>query len=145
MKAMTTFSTYAELNAPILAFLTQKPAADRVEKETVTASYKLRPPKYSMAVSSTVKPKYMPHSHIAVVWVLGVSFPFTGPTDSAPMRWKVPAPAPSAGRKATKRTTIPMPPSQLVMLLQKRMLLKLPSISVIVVAPVVVKPLIISK
>ena len=71
------------------------------------------------------------------------------------MRWKVPAPvvAPIAGSSATKRTTIPIPPSQFVMLLQKRIPLQQPSIPVLVntpvslnvVAPVVVNPLMISK
>ena len=85
----------------------------------------------------------MDQSAIAVYLILGVSLSFVGPTDSAPTN---PVPfTPRRGRTATKRTTIPIPPSQLVMLRQKRMDLALSSITVNVVAPVVVKPDIISK
>ena len=52
---------------------------------------------------------------------------------------------PIAGSRARNRTTIPIPPSQLVMLRQNRIPLLQASISLRLVAPVVVNPLIISK
>ena len=52
---------------------------------------------------------------------------------------------PKLGRTATKRTTTPMPPSQFVMPRQKIIDFSMISISGIAVAPVVVKPDMISK
>ena len=55
---------------------------------------------------------YMPHNDIAVRWIVGVSFDFVGPTDSAPTS-DVPL-TPKIGSTATNRTTTPIPPSQFV-------------------------------
>ena len=92
---------------------------------------------------------YIAHKTKAVVLVLVVSLPLMGPTDSAHIRWKVPAPsfapAPMTGNKATKRTTIPIPPSQFVIDRQNNTAFVQPSIFVNVVAPVVVKPLILQS
>ena len=55
------------------------------------------------------------------------------------------APDPGVGATATKRTTIPIPPSHWLMLRQKRMEGVSASISESSVAPVVVKPPIASK
>jgi hypothetical protein len=72
----------------------------------------------------------------------GVSRGWVSPDISALSRRA--APTPSNGATATKRTTIPMPPSQWVMLPQKRIDGVSASISESSVAPVV-NPLIASK
>ncbi|OQA41027.1 MAG: hypothetical protein BWY50_01917 [Spirochaetes bacterium ADurb.Bin315] len=78
-----------------------------------------------------------------MVLIFGVNLSFVGPTLSAPTSI-VPV-TPKAGRRATKSTTIPIPPSQLVWERQKRIDRGRLSISLNVVAPVVVNPLMVSK
>ncbi len=73
----------------------------------------------------------------------GVSRGWVRPDISAPS--KRAAPTPSNGATATKSTTIPMPPSQWVMLRQKRIDGVWAPMSESSVAPVVVNPLIASK
>ena len=85
----------------------------------------------------------MDHSAMAVCLIWGVSLSFVGPTDSAPTK-AVPF-TPKAGSMATNNTTTPIPPSQFVILRQKRIDLSTASMLFKAVAPVVVKPLIISK
>src|SRR4028119_2297807 len=80
---------------------------------------------------------------LAVSAMRGVSRVSVSPENSAPS--KRAAPDPTVGATATKRTTIPSPPSQWVMLGQKRMEGVWASMSERSVAPVVVKPLIDSK
>src|SRR5918994_2208159 len=73
----------------------------------------------------------------------GVSLVWVSPENSAPSVRA--APAPMVGATATKRTTIPSPPSQWVMLRQKRIEGVSISSTASSVAPVVVKPLMDSK
>src|SRR5918997_4879406 len=73
----------------------------------------------------------------------GVSLVWVNPETSAPS--KRAAPVPIVGATATKRTTIPIPPSHWVWLRQKRMEGVSASMSESSVDPVVVKPLIPSK
>src|SRR5215208_5732164 len=73
----------------------------------------------------------------------GVSRVWVSPDTSALIRRA--APTPIVGATATKRTTIPSPPSQWVMLRQKSIDGVSASITASSVAPVVVKPLIDSK
>ena len=82
-------------------------------------------------------------SAIAVPLIVGVSLDFEGPTASAPTS-ALPF-TPNIGSTATKRMTTPMPPSQFVRLLQKRMDISSDSISERMVEPAVVKPDMISK
>ena len=72
----------------------------------------------------------------------GLSFSFTGPVTSAFKSWVLPLTPESI---ATKRTTIPMPPSHCVMLRHKRMLRGRLSTSASTVIPVAVKPESVSK
>src|ERR671916_586080 len=80
---------------------------------------------------------------LAVSAMRGVSRVWVSPENSAPSMRA--APAPMVGATATKRTTIPSPPSQWVMLRQKRIEGVSASTTASSVAPVVVKPLIDSK
>src|SRR5215210_1033644 len=80
---------------------------------------------------------------LAVSAMRGVSRGWVSPETSAPSRRA--APAPMVGATATKRTTIPSPPSQWVILRQKSIEGVSASSTVSSVAPVVVKPLIDSK
>ena len=73
----------------------------------------------------------------------GVRRGWVRPDISAPIRRA--APTPSSGATATKRTTMPMPPSQCVMLRQNRMEGVSASMLESNVAPVVVNPLMASK
>src|SRR5829696_1509540 len=80
---------------------------------------------------------------LAVSAMRGVSRVWVSPENSAPSMRA--APAPMVGATATKRTTIPSPPSQWVILRQKRIEGVSASTTASSVAPVVVKPLIDSK
>src|SRR5918998_370069 len=85
----------------------------------------------------------MTSSALAVSAIRGVNLVWVSPETSAPNRRA--APNPMVGATATKRTTIPIPPSHWVMLRQKRMDGVWASTSESSDAPVVVKPLIASK
>ena len=80
------------------------------------------------------------------VWrILGTSFPTEGPGLSARIRCRV-KPCPFCpGATASRKTNIPMPPSQWVKLRQKSSPLLMASTSVRMEAPVVVKPETVSK
>ena len=70
-------------------------------------------------------------------------FPATGPGDSALKIWK--PPMPSFGSRPTVKTSIPIPPIQWVIDLQRTTDLGKDAMPDITVAPVVVKPDTISK
>ena len=85
----------------------------------------------------------MNHNSFAVVVIFGVNLPFSGPVVSALISWK--PPTPKIGSSATVSITIPMPPIQCIWHLHKFILRGKTSMSFTIVAPVVEKPLALSK
>ncbi len=107
------------------------------------ASNRFIPPSISNPASTTVNSIYTPQ-RILAVWVMrGVSLSATGPGTSA-LKSCIP-PTPRKGRIARDSTMIPIPPIQWVRLRQNRIPWEMLSMSVRVVAPVVVKPDMVSK
>ena len=90
-----------------------------------------------------VSSRYRLHNQRAVVEILGCNFPIFSPVDSAENNFW--SPVPIVGRIATVKNTIPIPPIQCVMLLQKRMEWGSVSMLVKMLAPVVVNPDMVSK
>jgi len=76
-------------------------------------------------------------------WILGCNLSFVGPGISA--AYSCMPPIPSNGKTATDSTIIPIPPIQCVMLLQNKIPFGTASISIRIVAPVVVNPDMVSK
>ena len=79
----------------------------------------------------------------AVTDIRGCNLERIGPTDSAEKRFT--SFRPNIGNTATVKNTIPKPPTQCVIIRQKSIDLGNDSISCNIVAPVVVKPDIVSK
>ena len=101
------------------------------------------PPIVRRKTSDKVIVIYVIYNIFAVSLSLGAIFPATGPGDSALYIWN--PPIPKAGRSARVNTSIPMPPIQWVNDLQKIIPCGRDSISLKIVAPVVVNPDTISK
>jgi hypothetical protein len=87
--------------------------------------------------------RYVNQRTLAVSLILGIILKVTGPGTSA--RKIRLAPTPNCESRATKKTMIPIPPSQCVRLLQKRIPLGSPSTFEKILAPVVVNPETVSK
>ena len=86
----------------------------------------------------------MVHSQRAMVLTLGWILSCVTPTASAENSCRLP-PSLKAGRMAMAKNTMPRPPIQWVSARQKRMACDCVSMSSMMVAPVVVKPDIVSK
>ena len=85
----------------------------------------------------------MLYNNFAVPLIRGTNFSIVGPGTSARITWMERSPA--KGTMAMTKTNTPIPPIQWVKLLQNRIPLGSVSISVRILAPVVVNPDIVSK
>lgn len=143
MNSVSTYSTAGEWNQAMLSWWVEKPPVATVDILWFTASNILIPLKYSPRAQVTVRQRYKPHSHLAVVLMRGWIFPIFSPVVSAEKRRR--SPLPMVGSTAIVKNTIPIPPNQWVMLRQKSRPRGRLSMFVSTVAPVVVNPDIASR
>ena len=127
----------------MLRFITEKPPVQTQAKVVTTASYRGRPARRKARISAPVRTKYI----IYKIWedwtVLGTSLEKMGPGTSAwTSTWVRP---PTRGRKASVKSSTPMPPIQEAKDRQNRMPRGRASMSARTVPPEVVKPETISK
>ena len=109
-----------------------------VEKAWSNASQKPMPHSIKAAVAAAVKQKYTQKRASAVSLMRGRGLEEVGPVLSAFTIFVVPRPA--WGKRATKMTMMPRPPSQWVMARKKRMNGGRGERSLMTVAPVPVRP-----
>ena len=127
----------------MLSLRGENPPIATVLKVCITASSGCMPASSSRATSSADMPTYSSHRILAVWAMRGVSLSTVGP--GASLRSTFSPPIPMRGRIATVSTTIPMPPSHCISERQNSIERGSASMSVRIVAPVVVKPDIASK
>jgi len=126
------------LKAAMESALGENPPHAMVVKVWVRLSYTPIPANSSAMNSTAEMTTYTIHSILAVSLSLGLSLSSVGPGASALNNWR-PATA-SLGRMAKNNMMIPMPPSHCIKQRQNSKAFEWDSISVIMVAPVVVKP-----
>ena len=122
--------------------LMPKPPVPTVPKAWTRLSNRGMPPSSSIPTSTVVIRKYSRYSTRAVSRVRGVSLPTTGPGISALRMFMDRSELPEI---MVINTSTPMPPTQWVKLRQNSSPWLMASTSVRIDAPVVVKPLTVSK
>ena len=123
---------------------TQKPPVDTVLSDMFTESNSGMPPRSSRTICTTVIAIYISYKSFADFCMRGTSFAAIGPGNSARSR-NIEPPSRATGAIASRKTSTPMPPIQLVMLRQSSMARGAASTSSMIVAPVVEKPDIVSN
>ena len=123
----------------MLSLRTQKPPVETVLSDMFTQSKSGMPPSSSRMICARVITIYISYSSFADFCIRGTSFAAIGPGNSARSR-NIEPPSRATGAMASRNTSTPMPPIQLVMLRQSSIALCAASTSSMIVAPVVVKP-----
>ena len=130
----------------MLAFFIAKPPVPAVAKEFTMLSYIGIPPASRRIISMTVSPIYIPYIIRAVRPIFETSFPTFGPGTSARITCiSLTERVSACGSIASTNTSTPIPPTKCVKLRQKSIPRPSDSISVSMLAPVVVKPDTVSK
>ena len=127
----------------MLVFFMLYPPVPAVENAETMLSKRGIPPAIKNSISAMVKKTYIKYNNFAVDFTLGTNFPTKGPGASAFIIYI--ERSPPIGIIASKNTSTPIPPIQCVKLLQNNIERGNPSISVSMLAPVVVKPDTVSK